>query len=611
MRSVFTVLFSLVFLTFFQASSFGSENFSTSYVITYTLTDNGQAHSAMDVSVTNKTTDYYASSYTINLGFENVTNLKAFDSTGELSVDVKKSENGYSITIPFNSQVVGFGKKRNFTISFDTNEIAKKQGSIWEVNIPGLSDQESISDFTVHLSYPSSYGKPAYVKPFISLTQDKNNSLTFSKEQLGKSGISISFGASQIANFSLKYHIKNTNLFPIKTEIAIPPTTQYQEIVLNSMDPLPIQVTIDQDGNWLAQYYLSPSESKDITVKGSAILLLTPRQEELTEEEKKLYTSEKKYWNVSDPEIQKNAKDLKTPKDIYNYVVNKLSYDYSRVTDKKERLGAKNVLANPTSAVCLEFTDLFITLARANGIPAREVDGFAFTENSKQRPLSLVKDILHAWPEYYDFDKKAWIMVDPTWGNTTGGTDYFDTLDFDHFAFVKKGKDSMYPIPAGGYKYLGTEEEKDIQVEFSETFPTIRATTKLSVKTPTNAIAGFPITGNITIVNTGNVLSDSDEIVVFSSKLLPKKQIIVTNPIPPFGHIDTDFSFKKTSFLTSFTDTITIQSHKEGLSRTIHVAPIFLTKEALILGGVLLVIFIITISIVTIVSRRVSVSRRK
>ncbi len=31
-------------------------------------------------------------------------------------------------------------------------------------------------------------------------------------------------------------------------------------------------------------------------------------------------------------------------------------------------------------------------------------------------------------------------MIDPTWGATTGGVDYFETLDFDHFAFVVKGK---------------------------------------------------------------------------------------------------------------------------------------------------------------------------
>ncbi|NCC70435.1 hypothetical protein EOM09_02540, partial [bacterium] len=41
----------------------------------------------------------------------------------------------------------------------------------------------------------------------------------------------------------------------------------------------------------------------------------------------------------------------------------------------------------PNSSICTDFTDLFITLARAKGIPAREVQGFAYTNNSKIKPI--------------------------------------------------------------------------------------------------------------------------------------------------------------------------------------------------------------------------------
>jgi len=60
-------------------------------------------------------------------------------------------------------------------------------------------------------------------------------------------------------------------------------------------------------------------------------------------------------------------------------------------------------LDNTTNAVCLEYTDLFVTLARAAGIPSRSIEGFAYTKNSRLRPLSLVDDVLHAWVQYYDF----------------------------------------------------------------------------------------------------------------------------------------------------------------------------------------------------------------
>ena len=59
----------------------------------------------------------------------------------------------------------------------------------------------------------------------------------------------------------------------------------------------------------------------------------------------------------------------------------------------------------------MEFTDLFVAIARAAGIPARESVGYAYTTNSRLRPLSLVTDVLHAWPEYYDADKKIWVHL--------------------------------------------------------------------------------------------------------------------------------------------------------------------------------------------------------
>ena len=173
------------------------------------------------------------------------------------------------------------------------------------------------------------------------------------------------------------------------------------------------------------------------------------------------------YWQVDDSEIKALAEKLKTPGAIYDYVVTKLSYNYDRVKPNTPRLGAKAILANPKDAICMEFTDLFIAIARAAGIPAREINGFAYTENPKLQPLSLVADVLHAWPEYWDGQKGVWIPIDPTWGSTTGGVDFFNKLDLRHFTFVIHGKDPIKPYPPGSYK-LGPNPQKDVYVSFGK-----------------------------------------------------------------------------------------------------------------------------------------------
>ena len=109
-------------------------------------------------------------------------------------------------------------------------------------------------------------------------------------------------------------------------------------------------------------------------------------------------------------------------------------------------------------------------MARAAGIPARELNGFAYTANPRLRPLSLVADVLHAWPEYYDAEKQQWIQVDPTWGNTTGGVNFFTLLDLNHIVFAIHGVSSEKPYPAGMYKIAG-KEEKDVLVQVDRGVP--------------------------------------------------------------------------------------------------------------------------------------------
>jgi len=121
----------------------------------------------------------------------------------------------------------------------------------------------------------------------------------------------------------------------------------------------------------------------------------------------------------------------------------------------------------------MEFTDMFIAIARAAGIPTREVQGYAYTQNERLRPLSLTLesgDILHAWPEYWD-NERGWIQVDPTWGSTSGGLDFFNKLDFNHITFVQRGLSPISPYPAGSFKSNGNQNKKDIDINFAVELP--------------------------------------------------------------------------------------------------------------------------------------------
>ncbi len=583
----------VIFITgcffFFPSQAYAAGNFTTDYKITYTIDETGVAHAMVNGSLTNTTSQFYASSYKMQVGFATISNVQAQDPGGPIQPVVSKNNDGYVIDLTFNQKALGLGSKQDFVIMFDTPTLARHYGKIWEINIPGIANPNDFSSFVVELKTPASFGQPAYIKP-----KQSSNALVFSKETLGKSGISIAFGDKQIYKFLLTYHLRNPNLYPVTTEIALPPTTNYQDVFINNMDPKPTNVTRDADGNWLAQYRLTSAQKMEVLVEGNAEIRLRPKEEPLTPQQLSKYTVEQKYWETSNDKIRELADGLRTPEAIYLYVVDALKYDFTRVTQEKPRLGALGALNKPNSAVCREFTDLFIALARAAGIPAREVDGYAYTENAKQRPLSLEKDILHVWPEYYDSEKKTWIMVDPTWGSTTGGIDYFETLDFDHLAFAIKGQSSTYPITAGGYKYTDQKASKDVRVEF--TTSSVLGTNTFETKStiPQLAIAGLPIKGRVTVKNTGTAYIPPQILYLSSNTFLPGTQTIATEGIPPYGQTELHVGFKPTKFLTNTNGEYTIRVAGVSTVKSVKSAPFFLTPlgGGSIIGILAIIIFI-------------------
>lgn len=584
LKKTLSLLFLFALLFLLPQKTFASENFDTSYNIVYDVSENENTRVTLNIGLTNKTTDRYASSYGVQTGFENVSNIVVRDGSGDLTYDAKKNDKGTEITFDFVEKTVGVGNTQRFSISFDTPEITKNFGTVWEVNIPGLSNQSDYRSFNVRVNAPKSIGIPSIIKPAVGSFNSRDNSLFFTKDDLGDGGISIAYGDSQAYKFDLTYHIQNKNVFPETTEIALPSNNNYQTVTIDELTPKPINVLIDRDGNWLARYRLLPSQKLNIVARGHAKISYLPKKEELSKENKALYLKADDYWEVNDPEIKKLANELKTPKAIHDYIVENLKYDTKRVEEVQKRAGAKGVLMDKASAVCLEFTDLFVTLARAAGIPARAIEGYANTNNSADRPLSLVEDVLHAWPEYYDEKRHAWIMVDPTWENTTKGIDYFNVLDFDHLSFVIKGEDSDYPIPAGGYKTAKEREKKDVKISPTASFPNEQPEVTVLSEFPERFYGGFPMKGNIVISNNSKVLVKGQPFNVEIEGATPHSQNFVFGDIPPFGNESIPVAFHSVGPLTNKTYVVKITIGKDQVSKEIIVVP-FYKNSAFVIGG--------------------------
>lgn len=586
----------------------GKPEFATSYDVLYDVDESGVTTVTEKITLKNLTSEYYAHQFKLTIGSTKVSDIKASDPGGALEVTSAQKDTATIIDVKFNQQVAGLGKSLPWNLSFKTKDFAEKVGKVWEVRAPRVSSDMNLENYNLTLSVPESFGQPSSISPIpkSQTVSDGRIFLTFEKEKLQSSGISVTFGSFQIFDFDLSYHLENSNLIPVLTNIALPPDTAYQDVVYQRIDPKPLNVTVDNDGNYLAWYRLNRGQKIDAKVFGSAKLYTNSKVKNPVLEStlRKKYTESQKYWEKNNPQVINKLNEIMgdnppgdtedKAKKIFEYVVSSLRYDSGRLrTSNLDRLGAVTVLANPNSAVCMEFTDLFIALARAAGIPARELNGYAYSENTTLRPLSLAKDILHSWPEYWS-DKRGWVMVDPTWENTTGGVDYFNKLDLNHFVFAVKGSSSEEPIPAGSYKYKG-QNSHDVKVALSENDFLGKPQIDVVIDAGSPILSGLPGVIKVKVTNIGNTVYPSNLLSVIAGQLsVLNKDGQKTGLIPPFGNSEFDFDIRTKSLLDSYNDEITAVVGKEKFIKDVVVKPfvIFQPIPAMVAGFFLLMILI-------------------
>jgi len=529
-------IFIFIVCTIFCALPAYANDFQADYDTQYAVSPNGTTIVTQNVTLTNKQSNLYPKQYAVTIDSDQIKNVIAYDSKGVITPNVTQKDKKTEIAVVFNDQVVGIDKKLLFSIRYENGEIAKKLGNIWEVRIPEITNDPTLGEYTVSLQTPTTFPQNAYMTPFPAA------GVRWTKNQLINGGINAAYGEYQSYVVDIIYPLDNESLTPAVQTVAIPPDTTYQGITISSITPKPTEIQKDGDGNWIASFTLQANEHLDVKTQ----LLIKTYIKPLSQLSKPipdmgLYLKEQTFWETNNPQIQEYAKKYTTPRDIYNFVIKTLSYNYGQISTTPIRKGALAALANPTNSLCTEFTDLFIAISRAAGIPAREVVGYAYTTDSRLRPLLVGSDILHAWPEYYDKETFRWIPIDPTWGFTTGGINYFDIFDFNHIAFVIHGQSSELPYPAGSFKE-GSIPQKNISVRFSESTTVV---TKDVFKTifdlPKQITAGKIFKGTVQVDNIGGKQIEQIEVKIVGSPYAFKAQK-TEQKVPPFGSISIPIS---------------------------------------------------------------------
>jgi transglutaminase-like putative cysteine protease len=489
----FFLIVSFSFWIFFTNASvsLAEGEFTTELSSVYTINKNTSPTVIHSFTVTNTTPSYYISKYGYQTSLSGITGVSVTNEGSPLEPQIDKTAEKTSISFDFPNEIVGEGKKRNFSIQFSSPVFATLNGKVLEITIPKTQQIGAYTKSSLIVRVPKEFGQPYRIDPSPTTIRDLAGWSEFVYQNYSGQGITAVFGESQRYQLDLTYYLDNPQNYKVSTSLTLPPDTPYQRMLYTNLDPKPENVTLDEDGNWLAEYYLEPLEQKVVTAQAFTELSVNPKHKQLTINESK-FTQPLEYWETQDPAIVSLANQYKSPQAIYEVVVDKLDYTELPLTNSRTRYGAAGSLQNAQDAVCQEFTDLFIAIARSNDIPARRATGYAYTNQPELRPLSLDADVLHTWPEYYDEVNQIWKPIDPTWEDTTGGVDYFNFFDLNHIVFAYNGTSSSQPPPAGAFKPLESTEQTAIVTVTSE-FPEI--TSNYSATFENKQMYGAPIPG--------------------------------------------------------------------------------------------------------------------
>ncbi len=362
--------------------------------------------------------------------------------------------------------------------------LLEKAGMLYDIYIPGvpkdtefeLENQTIKLNTTVYIN-DAIFPEENFVlpKPSAETLLDNGYKKYFfdSETILGKT-IWIQRGLKQFYQFKLTQKFTPTmgNDIGLRNEYALvlPRDVDnleiYQKVYFDQIQPLPDWIEKDADGNLIAYFKIPSSLSGEIVVTGIVEVGITGdvldeassgslADYDITALDYALGSAE--YWEVDSLEIKKEASELLGNKtnvyqildNTFDFVTDSIDYSDIKRLGINQRQGALRTLQNG-SGVCMEYADLFLALARAQGIPTRAVFGYGFDpreESSSQQT--------HQWVTSYIPKLNKWYDLDVTWGDS-GQVAEGGNLNHFYTHIVSSGPNAL---PDVSVNIFGTKDE--------------------------------------------------------------------------------------------------------------------------------------------------------
>lgn len=437
---------------------------------------------------------------------EEIRAAKIYDEKNSLiSFTFEFNQAGDIIIRPNKSKKLTFGEKAYLRIEYRNPNIVFSTGMLKDLFIGGFSEdfkftsQTETLNFLYRIKINKQLGEIGLIQPEKNIRESGNYyQLEYTGEELLGETIWVQIGKKQIYEFSINQSFEKTSDIPITFntfKIIVPRdiSSGYinQSVFFTKVEPAPHYAQKDILGNYILTFKVPSTRSGEIKINGYAIVNKVPFNtrlsgslDDLPLEIISANTSEGKFWEVNNSELQKVALEIKNnvlsknfakneeiyqiTKATYDYVIDKIDYSLVKKYGLNERQGALKTLQG-VAAVCMEYSDLFITLLRSMGVPARAAFGHAYSPIQYSTFTEGDKTINHQWAEVFLPLQNQWIPVDTTWGES--GVEVIGG-DINRFYLHITSKDPETPSPLE-IQYVGSlefeKEQKFLVIPVKET----------------------------------------------------------------------------------------------------------------------------------------------
>jgi transglutaminase-like putative cysteine protease len=208
----------------------------------------------------------------------------------------------------------------------------------------------------------------------------------------------------------------------------------YQEVPSMEISPKDYELVVDEYGNHYAEFDFSRQPAGTTqTVKIDYQVVVNELAYDLSGCQGALldvFLQPELHIESANPQIIEIANERSQGQDtvcqqvraFYDYIDKNLIYSYNG-----ENWGAQAALG-PMGSDCTEYTDLLVALSRAQGIPARYLEGLLYLDQG----TDATAKIEHAWPDVY-LPTVGWAALDPTLGRVPANHEtYFAHYTPDH-----------------------------------------------------------------------------------------------------------------------------------------------------------------------------------